>query len=92
MSCDWNVKCVDCDSVHPFCDANHRVDLMHSLIRHAAAVAALDPLMQESTVAVLELRTSFGVVDTAWFAEHAGHRLAPVSEYGDLDQAAERPA
>ena len=83
MSTDWNVHCLDCKETHTFCDANHMDAEMATLCKHAAAIAALAPLMAESDY--LEFRLgSRGEIDTTWFAKHAGHRLVPISEYGDI--------
>lgn len=84
MSCDWNIRCLDCAITLHFDDANHQDDLMRSLIRHAPAIAALLPLLEESRHGV-ELKTYYGVVDVKWLAEHAGHRLQAIDEYGRLD-------
>lgn len=89
MSTDWNIRCRDCDEVHGFDDANHREDLMAVLIEHAAAIAALAPLLKatSSIASDVELRTPWGAVDVDWFAKHLGHRLVPHDEYGrDLGQ------
>lgn len=81
MSTDWNVKCLDCDDVCTFDDANHQDVLMSMLCKHAEAIAALAPLLAS---ACIELRTDYGPIDATWFARHVGHRLRPISEYGDL--------
>ena len=48
MSCDYHVYCRTCDNAHPFQDANWGDKVMHHLINHAAAIAALEPLLRES--------------------------------------------
>lgn len=85
MSTDWNVYCVDCDSTERFNDANHAVDLMRILIKHAKAIGALDALVSEYGIYSVELRTPYGNVSTSWFKEHADHRLIPRNEYGGYD-------
>ena len=84
MSTDWNVHCVDCNDTLRFDDANHQDQLMQLLCTHADAIASLAPLFVEATGQDLELRTFWGRVDPAWFLRHRGHRLVPISEYGDL--------
>jgi hypothetical protein len=81
MSTDWNVHCVDCNDTHGFNDANHEDKLMATLCKHADAIAALAPLLAEGSVT---LHTYWGDVDPRWFAQHKGHKLVPISEYGDL--------
>lgn len=87
MSRDWEIKCVTCDKVHGFDDANHRVELMRHIIAHADAVAALAPLMATYAgyAGDIELRTNYGSIDPTWFAAHRGHALLPVDEYGMFD-------
>ena len=81
MSTDWNIRCVDCNSVHHFDDANHETELMFGLIKHAQAFAAMAPLLEG--ISWVWLRTQYGEVDTDWFAQHAAHRLVPHDEYGN---------
>jgi len=89
MSTDWHVHCLDCAETHTFDDANWRDDDMALICKHAAAIAALAPLVSESGIAV-ELRTAFGRIDTEWFLKHAPHKLVPISEYGAfMEQCAE---
>lgn len=83
MSTDWNVHCVDCNDTHRFNDANHMDDLMWTLCKHADVIAGLAPLLASNRDDV-ELRTYWGRIDADWFAQHKGHKLVPISEYGDL--------
>jgi hypothetical protein len=91
MSCDWNIRCLDCKDTHRFDDANHRDDLMSVLIKHAGAIADLAPLLREANaITDIAIRTSYGSVDVKWFVTHRGHRMMPVDEYGALlDQCPE---
>lgn len=84
MSTDWNVHCIDCNDTHTFNDANHCDDDMVAICKHAAAIAALAPLLSDTRHVDIQLRTAYGRIDVQWFARHAGHRLAPISEYGHL--------
>ncbi len=81
MSCDWNIKCLDCDETLHFNDANHQDKLMTDIIRHRDAIVAIAPLLKSGDV---ELRTYYGQIDTDWFFKHRGHRLRPIDEYGAL--------
>jgi hypothetical protein len=86
MSTDWNVHCLDCNNTLHFDDANHQLGLMRALCRHAKAIAPLAELVEDPDVGwAVDLRTSYGPIDPRWFKQHATHRLAPISEYGDLD-------
>jgi hypothetical protein len=90
MSTDWNVFCLDRGDTHYFGDANHQEDVMVLLCKHATAIGALAPLL-DSVDFGLEFTTPWGRIDASWFARHATHRLAPISEYGDiLDSCQER--
>lgn len=86
MSTDWNVHCRDCGETHTFHDANHEESAMVALCRNAAAIAALVPLFDDMALAYagIYLQTPWGHIDVAWFANHASHRLAPISEYGQI--------
>lgn len=83
MSTDWNVHCLDCKSTHTFDDANHQLDLMLALCRHAEAIAGLAELVADIGTDI-ELKTYWGAVDPGWFRFHLGHQLLPISEYGDV--------
>lgn len=91
MSCDWNIRCVDCESTHRFLDANHLEQEMWAIIDQAAAIAALAPLMSDTRIRVgISLRLGdhgghgYGSINPKWFAEHLGHKLVPTDEYGIL--------
>jgi len=85
VSTDWNIRCVDCNVVCRFNDANHQDGFMRKLIKHRDAIAALAPLLAEASRDDLSLHTYWGDVDAAFFAAHAGHKLVPHNEYGDDD-------
>lgn len=83
MSTAWDIRCVDCESIHGFDDANHRDREMFVICKHASAIAALVALADELGDALRLQLDSYGDIDLHWFAKHAGHRLEPISEYGD---------
>jgi len=93
MSTDWHVHCRDCKETFTFNDANRMSEVMASLCKHAAAIAALAPLLREQPndlMFAVGYSGNYGSIDPAWFAKHLGHRLVPISEYGDLlDQCTE---
>jgi hypothetical protein len=64
-------------------DANHAVEFMRLLIKNANEIAGLDKLARAEFS--VELVSTWGSVNIEWMAKHCTHRLAPVSEYGDLD-------
>lgn len=82
MSCDWHVHCLTCKETCRFQDANHQVGLMQVLIEHAAQIAELDALIQRPILGDISLTTSYGPVDTSFFARHWHHTLVPINEYG----------
>lgn len=89
MSCDWHIKCLDCDDSHYFVDANHMDLEMAAVVRHAPLIAALLPLAEDVNQCpcgclVLRLGDERHTLDIHWFAKHAGHRLTPINEYGHL--------
>ncbi len=81
MSTDWNVYCRTCKSTHRFDDANHQDEFMAKLIKYADAIASLAPLL--ATVPDVVLHTPWGEISASWFAQHRGHDLVPISEYGN---------
>jgi hypothetical protein len=88
MSTDWNIHCVDCNDTLTFNDANHCDTEMATIIRHADVIAALVPLMNDLGHWI-EFKSYYGDIDPRWFAQHRGHRLRPISEYGHfLEQCA----
>jgi hypothetical protein len=90
MSCDWHIYCRTCDKSHDFLDANHRQDVMHVLIDHAAAIAALVPLFKDNRSWDVELKVYYGSIDPSFFEEHLGHDLVPRSEYGNYSERVPR--
>lgn len=56
---------------------------MQAWVRHAPAIAGLLPLMREP-YADLSLKAYESYVDVSWFAEHAGHELGVIDEYGRM--------
>ena len=90
MSTDWYVHCLDCKQTHSFTESNHLDRTMAALCEHAAAIAALQPLFKMGFDIELNIPGTYTVIDVDWFAEHAGHRLVPINEYGALlDQCVE---
>lgn len=84
MSCHWDIKCLDCDEVDDLGETNHAVDEIRALVRHADAIAGLAEL--EGDLMWFEMK--FGLhrnIHPSWFAKHKGHKLAPFSEYGEID-------
>lgn len=76
MSTDWHVHCKDCNSNHPFNDANHQDGLMHGLVRHKRLIASLLPLLTDKDITSdVEFKTYYGHIDVHWFAEHVEHNL-----------------
>lgn len=84
MSCDWDIRCLDCGVSHGFEDANNRDDLMLLLIEHAVAIAALVPLLADPCADIALTGDYRHRINASWFAKHATHRLRPIDEYGVL--------
>lgn len=58
---------------------------MWLLIDHALAIAALAPLMEADRGGDIQFKANrYGDIDPKWFANHLGHDLVPISEYGDF--------
>jgi hypothetical protein len=88
VSCDWNIKCLDCNDVHTFSDANHEDALMRFLIKYADGIAALGDMFADPEFHhhCIDFRVSYGRIEADWFRKHLGHNLLPIDEYGTLDK------
>lgn len=82
MSCDWDIKCVDCDVEAGIDNANHRMELMQSIVAHAKELHAF---LKSAPELDCELHFDGYYVPAKFFAEHGDHRLRPVDEYGHFD-------
>lgn len=85
MSTDWNIRCVECNDVHRYRDANHCEQLMQLLIANRDAIAALEPLFAASRHHDVRLEIPpYGDIEPCFFAAHRGpgHTLVPHDEYG----------
>ncbi|HEY3493805.1 MAG TPA: hypothetical protein VGK73_03930 [Polyangiaceae bacterium] len=65
-------------------DANHARLLMGHLIKHRAAIAALEPVLSEAPETI-EFRAFYGHIDPTWFRLHLDHDLCVRDEYGKID-------
>ncbi len=83
MSCDWDVYCKDCGEKCGIDNANHQQDLILDLIRNRHGLAAMAPVLNDLGMR-LDLDRCITGIDPSWFAIHHDHRLAPISEYGDI--------
>jgi hypothetical protein len=83
MSCDWDVYCKTCHEGHGFQNMNHAESLMWCLVRHSAAIAALQSLMFDDPSWSIEFKAGqWNTIRPSWFAEHLGHELVALDEYG----------
>jgi hypothetical protein len=104
MSCDYDVRCLDCGSNAGFDDTNHAIKEMRALAKMGAGLAVLARgiLAFEKALAddpALYLEPQFKLRDLShgwrltpkWWAEHGDHHLVAVDEYGRCDdECAER--
>lgn len=85
MSCDWDVRCIDCNECAGIDNANHEEGLMRVLIARSNSLADLATIENDEGIYLLELRINSYYVDLGFFAKHRGHHLRPVDEYGLFD-------
>ena len=91
MSHEWYVYCLTCQSRHDL-GVNHGDEQMRVWVRHASAIGALLPLVQEHWSEV-SLTSYDRHLDVRWFAEHHAHELTVIDEYGRVqDQCESRVA
>lgn len=99
MSCDWDVRCLDCEVNAGFDDTNHAVDAMRALAKRGPELAALGAAFLalskslegergyfEPRMSLRELSYGWNL-DAAWWAKHGRHQLVAVDEYGRCDDA-----
>jgi len=79
VSTYWDVCCLDCDKGSGL-HLNHGVETCREVIRGRDGFAALAGIDVE-----IRVSGECGYVDANFYRDHAGHALAPVSEYGDID-------
>jgi len=85
MSEYWDLGCVDCDETYGMWVRNDEeaiqdiIDVAPALIA-AEKVAGFPLLLDNDMFNLSSERTSR--LNTFWLTKHAGHRLAPRSEYG----------
>jgi hypothetical protein len=99
MSCDWDVRCLDCEVDAGFDDTNHAVDAMRALAKRGPELAALGAAFLalskslegergyfEPRMSLRELSYGWNL-DAAWWVKHGRHQLVAVDEYGRCDDA-----
>lgn len=97
MSCDWDVRCLDCEDNAGFDDSNHDVEAMRTLAKRGFELATLGRawLALEKSLEGergyfeprMKLRdASYGwSINAIWWVQHGHHRLVAVDEYGQCD-------
>ena len=86
MSTYYDIRCLDCKDAdgtcdrHGFDDTNHRVGDLITVLDARYLWCSLNSYQGD-----LNIDVGLGTrLDPSWFAHHAGHRLAVVSEYGAI--------
>jgi len=84
MSTSYDFYCHDChkESDMERSDTNHRYGLLVKLLEHKdaiAEVASIKGLYEEACLTVDQVW-----IDFKFFAEHKGHKLGVISEYGEI--------
>ncbi len=82
MSTYWDIQCVDCNSWAGMQDTNHLDDPLKGLIKHRAVIESIAAIVND----LWEVDFRIGYQQTVplhWFADHKGHSLALVNEYGE---------
>ena len=88
MSTYWDVRCLDCD-VESGLHLNHGDGTCRDLIKFRDGLASIAAVAEATASSWFEISISVpgecGHVEPAFYKTHAGHALAPVSEYGHID-------
>lgn len=82
MSTYWDVRCLDCNEESGL-HLNHGDDACRALIKVRDGLAGLAEFDHWSELNV-SVSGEIGHVDPSFYKKHAGHVLAPVSEYGQI--------
>lgn len=96
MSERWFVGCVDCNDMRGDGGINHGAREMRALLTVRGALAEIGRMeMEGSDPSCCPLSITVGSwlsasyegykLDPCWWAEHDGHTLCVVNEYGDRD-------
>lgn len=88
MSCEWTIKCVDCDEVPEEIDnANHQLLAMQFIVANAKTLSVLYSIAtKDCGIFGFEVKLNWSVsIPFEFLAKHADHRLRPYSEYGEYD-------
>jgi hypothetical protein len=86
MSCDWDIKCVDCDVAAGIDNANHQLELMQALIANAKELQEfLKALAAHEKIYSTELLLNGYYIPIDFFVAHGDHHLRPIDEYGCFD-------
>jgi hypothetical protein len=88
VSTYWDVRCLDCD-VESGLHLNHGDDTCRGLIKHRDGLASIAAVEEDTAKDWVEISISvpgeIGHVDPSFYKAHAGHVLAPVNEYRQID-------
>jgi len=85
VSTYWDVRCLDCNEESGL-HLNWGADTCRGLVQFRDALAALaDSVLVATDYIMITVPGEIGRVDPSFYKKHAGHVLAPVSEYGDID-------
>jgi len=82
MSVYWDVVCLDCNAPSGL-HLNHGDDACRGLVQARDVLASLASF--DACNLELSVPGERGHVNAQFYKEHAGHVLAGVSEYGDID-------
>ena len=82
MSTSWDVRCIDCGEdagVHASREPIRLYEIQ-SILQDAHKIALLRGVDSDLTLRLIDV-----VIPIEFFTKHAGHKLRPVSEYGEVD-------
>ena len=82
MSCDWDIRCMDCGEEAGIDNANHENVLMAELVQLADFLGEFG---KNEVIYDATLTANFVHVPLEFFAQHKGHKLQAINEYGQLD-------
>lgn len=87
MSCHWKYECTACgESFDPEDRSNHQSEVMASILAARPELEQAGLALMKAPGLLAALRDFFGTEWSsallAWFAEHAGHPVRLVDEYG----------
>lgn len=85
MSCYWHLHCETCKETLDLEGLNRQPYVVRDIIKIAPALVAAGKIRPRTLDLAVVARCGTVAVDLNWLVHHEGHKLVPISEYGQID-------